>query len=136
MERINAGFEASGTITPSSFVKISGNFTVALAGANEAAIAISGPETRAVVDSNPTAHAVSGEPCSVYNPGEVAYLKLAGTVTAGDFLKSDASGLGVVIATTGTTAQNVGAQALQSGVADDIIRVRVLPLHKVYPALA
>jgi hypothetical protein len=136
MERINAGFEASGTIQPSTIVKISGNFTVAMCGANEAGCGIVGPETRAVTDSNPNAHAVSGEPVSMHNPGEVAYLTLAGTVTAGDFIKSDAAGEGVAIATTGTTAQNVVAQALQSGVDNDVIRVRVLPQHKVYPALA
>ncbi len=49
-------------------------------------------------------------------------LKLGGTVTANAFLKSDASGQGVVA----STGDKYGAQAISAGVSGDLIAVRVI----------
>ena len=53
-------------------------------------------------------------------------LELGGTVTAGDYIKSDADGKGTTIATTGTTLQRYGAFALESGVDGEMIPVIVI----------
>ena len=62
-------------------------------------------------------------------------LELGGTVTAGDFLKSDADGKGVSIATSGTTLQRYGAIALEGGASGGLIPVIVV-LGSERPALA
>ncbi len=57
----------------------------------------------------------------------VGQLTLGGTVAAGDYLKSDANGAGVVIATGGTAPQHVVGVAVRSGVSGDVIPVQVNP---------
>ncbi len=66
--------------------------------------------------------AIAGENFPVISPPQKeAALRLGGTVTAGDLLTSDGSGFGI---TTTTTAQFIGAQALESGVSGQIITVK------------
>jgi hypothetical protein len=68
--------------------------------------------------------AVAGETIWIYgdnDPGEI-WLKLGGTVTAGDTLTSDGSGLGI---TTTTTLNYVIGQALIGGVSGDLIPIRL-----------
>ncbi len=66
--------------------------------------------------------AISGETFTVHMPPEKeAALRLGGTVAAGDLLTSDGSGFGI---TTTTTAQQIGARALEAGVSGNIITVQ------------
>jgi hypothetical protein len=59
-----------------------------------------------------------------------AQLLLGGSVTAGDWLKSDANGKGVLMALGGTTPQHCVGIAQRSGVSGDIIPVDVMPEDK------
>lgn len=58
--------------------------------------------------------------------GGGAMLKIAGTITRGQLIKTDANGQGVVVAADTDKAK---ARALQSGVAGDIIEVERVDLH-------
>lgn len=78
----------------------------------------------------------AGDCLTVYGEGDTCLLELGGTVTQGNYLKSDTNGCGVAITTTGTTAQQVGAYAMGNGVSGEKIRVQVRLIPKVYPALA
>ena len=66
--------------------------------------------------------AISGEDVNVYGMGEVCLLRIGGTVTVGDYLTATTGGKGI----TATTGNHYGAQAEESGVTDQLIRVRVL----------
>lgn len=59
--------------------------------------------------------------------GGVAQVLLGGTVAAGDYIKADANGKGVAIATGGTTPQHTVGIAVRAGVSGDIIPVQVAP---------
>lgn len=63
----------------------------------------------------------SGSRVDVIQVG-IAELELGGTVTRGDFLTSDANGMGVAAA----TGNRIGARAEVSGVAGDIIPVKLV----------
>lgn len=135
---LNPNFIAGGDIRPCRFVKGgAADLTVLEADANEAVIGISQEGTKAApIPSASTLAAAAGENIGVHGLGEVCLLTLgSGGATRFGYLKSDADGNGVAIATTGTTAQMVGAIALQSGLEGEKIRVQVLHMHKVYPAL-
>lgn len=60
-----------------------------------------------------------------YQTNGYAKLTYGGTVVAGDRLKSDATGFGVVLAVGGTVPQNVGALAVVNGSANDVVDVQV-----------
>lgn len=131
---------AGGNIYPCRFVKMS---TAAddrglQATANDAPIGISYPEGRYaplsdVVTTN--YHAIEGDPIGLYGDGEQCLLELgSGGATRGGRLKADADGKGVAVATTGTTIQQFGAVALESGSESEKIRVFVL-LGSERPAL-
>jgi len=121
-------FIAKGDIYPCRFVKQddSNDHAVLQAGANAKIIGVSQQGTReAPIPSVSTAlAAAANESLRVHGMGEECLLELGGTVAAGDDLKADANGKGVVIA-NGTTTQEVGATALSSGVSGDKIRVMV-----------
>jgi hypothetical protein len=116
---------ATGDIYPLRFVKLAtaADGKVTQAGAGERVIGISQRGTRRspYIDSTNRA-AAAGEPLQVYEQHEECALHVAGTVAPGDYLKSDADGKGVA---AGTDADDVGAIALQAGVADDLIKVKV-----------
>jgi len=124
---------ASGTILPMTFVKMSGDNTVAQAGANETPIGITMRQSAAFNSANA---AVSGDQVAVLTVGQIAKLTLGGTVAAGGFIKSDAAGKGVAIATSGATAQEVGGIAINGGASGENIDVMVLLQTKTYPALS
>lgn len=103
---------AEGAITQYSFVKFgSGDDKVVLSGAAEKAFGIfmaSNDSDAVLNDAVEIAHLSGG-----------ALIKLAGPVTRGDSIASDASGLGVLA----TAGQWAPAIAMESGVAGDIIGV-------------
>lgn len=117
---------ASGTIRPSRFVKMSGNFTGAEADANEDAVGISYqdgkyPPLNDLVTTNN--HAENGDPIRMYTDGDVCLLQYATTVTAGQRLKSDADGQGTP--TTGS-GDLLRAVALEGGAAGERHLVQML----------
>lgn len=124
---------ASGDINPMRFVKMSGDNTVAESDANELSIGISMRQSKAF--DSALAASDDGQ-VAVYTVGQIAKLELGGSVSAGGLIKSDADGKGVAVATSGTTAQNVGAIAINGGASGEIIDVEVLTIPKMYPALA
>lgn len=129
---------AGGDIRPSRFIKVStaADYTCLEADANEAIIGISTNAVRdAPIPNADTDAAEAGDDLHYHPIGSVCDLELGGTVTRADEIKSDADGKGVVRATTGTTLQNFGAIALESGVSGEFIKVLVVR-GSVYPALA
>lgn len=129
---------AGGDINPARFVKLStaADFTVLEADANEQTYGISVDAAQAApISGASTLAASAGKSLRVYGLGEECTLELgSGGATRGDNLKSDADGKGVGAATTGTTVQWIGAQALESGLEGEKIKVRVvLVAHR--PAL-
>lgn len=97
-----SGQSASGDIYPSRFVKKSGSYTVAQAGAGEAAIGISHEGAKATpLPGNSTLAASSGDPLNVYSDGDNCLLEAgADGIAAGAYLKADSSGRGVVCSST------------------------------------
>jgi len=98
------------------------------ANANEMVIAVSqeGSRTAPLSDLVATDQAAQqGETLRVYGPGDVCLLTLGDTVTRGLRLKSDAAGRGVPVTLVGTTIQEYGAIALQSGTVGEKIKVLV-----------
>lgn len=130
---------ARGNILPFRFVRLdtSTENGCVQAGDNTDIIGVSQggtnmPEVSGLISAQYAAQ--SGQPVRVQGVGSIAMLELGGTVTPGTYLKSDANGRGVAVATTGTVIQNYGAIALQGGSAGSIIRVMVI-IGKVRPAL-
>lgn len=133
-------FIARGNITMSRFVKLdtATDNGVLQAGTNERVFGIASEAGReSPIPALSTMYAAQdGDNLHVYGPGQNCLLELGDTVAAGDLLKSDTDGKGVPAATSGATAQEVGALALQAGAAGAKIRVRVSPIPKFYPALS
>lgn len=134
-------FVANGNITMCRFVKVdtSGNQKVLQAGSNVDVVGIAQNfSDYAPIPSVATQYAaVAGEVIKVAGDGEQALLEIgSGGCTAGDYLVSDTNGKGVSAATTGPTAQFVGAQTFVTANAGDIIRVIVKRIPKYYPALS
>jgi hypothetical protein len=141
LNTFGTALKAGGNINPSRFVKIStaANETVLQAGTNEDMFGISQPgvdQPPGVTGSDGLA-ARAGENLLVYGPGSTALLEIgSGGCNPADYLKSDTDGKGVTAATSGPTAQFVGAIALETGSSGDKIRVYVVKLPKFYPALS
>ncbi len=114
-------------IFPARFVKrtaSSGESIITQCGSNEAPWGVGPRSTRrmALAGWDDGYAAVSGDDVNVFGPGDdVAYLELGGTVSSGASIKSDADGKGVAAT---TDKDRVGAIALDSGVAGDLIRVK------------
>ncbi len=132
--------KAGGDIRPSRFVKYStaADNTLLEADANEVVIGIATEATQDAPIPNADGDAgESGDPVMYYPEGKVCLLEIgSGGVTRGANIKSDADGKGVLAATTGTTAQNHGALALESASEGELAKVLVKITPKVYPALA
>lgn len=116
---------AGGNIAPSRFVKPStaaGNKCLQC-GAGEMPIAISQRGTRNTPYSSldDGYAAIAGESVHLYGNGETALLELGGTVSPGDFLKSDADGKGV----TASAGDKYGAVTVQGGTSGKLIEVYV-----------
>lgn len=132
-------FKASGNISPSRFVTLSGENTVAQAGDNSEIIGVAqeGSNKAPLQDYVSTVYAAeTGQQLEVYSTGELCLVEAGAAITAGQLLKSDSQGRAVPVATTGTVIQNYGAVALQSATAaGQKILCLVTPLQKVRPAL-
>lgn len=123
-------YVAGGNIYPCRFISQSASapFTAIQAAAGDATFGISMEGTTVVpidgyTDASSVYAATLGLPVPYWGEHDDCLLEIAGTVTAGDLLKSDANGKGV----TGTPGTDkCGARALQSGVAGEKIRVVVL----------
>jgi hypothetical protein len=123
-------YTAGGTIRPSRFVKLdtAADFSVLECDANERVIGVAQTGLRDAPGLNGagTDAASTGEEVMVVHPGQVAPLELgSGGATAGDMLKADADGKGVV-QSNGTTTQWIGAIAEESGSEGDVISARVV----------
>lgn len=115
MPATTRNFNAEGAIAAYSIVKFGANDFGALQAAASSDL-LAGVSTDIA--------AVTGEPCDVVMEG-IASVKINGTVTRGNYITSDASGLGVAVGSTaGTNYETIG-KALQSGVAGDIIDVLI-----------
>lgn len=119
------GFKAGGNILPARFVIMSGSNTVTQASTGEKVIGVSQRGTRNAPYSSldDTYAAIAGESLNVYTEGDVCGLMLGGTVTYGDFLKSDSAGRGVA---SSADQEKYGARALKSGTVGEIIEVEVI----------
>jgi hypothetical protein len=67
---------------------------------------------------------VAGDICDVQVDG-IVFIRAGGTIAAGDFLTSDASGNAVVAAPSVGVNNRIAAQALDAAVAGDIFRAAV-----------
>lgn len=128
-------YVASGDVRPCRIVKAntSADFGCTEADANEVGIGISREGTRAFDSANA---AVAADHLLVFVEGAECLLELgSGGATAGAYLKSDADGKGVLVATSGTTEQNIVARAEEAGAEGAKIRVTVM-IRARYPAIA
>lgn len=123
-------FAAGGVIQPSVFVTISGDNQVSQSTNGDMPFGISGPGQKfAPIDygssyTPPTEGADSGDPLLVFTEGEQCQIILgAGGCTAGNALKPDGAGQGIVAGNTQNDAY--GAIALEGGNAGDIVKVMV-----------
>lgn len=124
---------AGGNINPRRFVKMDSTaFRVVQATANSANLGIVDTASR-TFDS--ALAAASGEPVTILGEGEIVEVECGGNVTVGAFLKSDSNGKAVVVATTGTTIQQICAQALDAGADGEVIRVLIVR-YSERPALS
>lgn len=115
---------AGGNIAPSRFVVLGSAGTVTQAGAGTNVWGIAQPSTRniSLAGLDDGYAAVSGDVVNVYGPGDdECLLEVAGTVTAGQYLKSDADGKGVAAT---SDKDKVGAVALEGGTSGKLIRVK------------
>lgn len=124
-------FKASGNIRPSRFVKRSGANTVAEASTGEKMLGISAEFSGyAPLPSQTEYAAATGDVCSMYWVGDglqedrpILLVLGVGGATQGDLLKSDSAGAGVAVA---SDKDCYGAIALETGIAGDAIKVRLL----------
>lgn len=136
-------FVANGAIPMASFVKIDtadsgADDYVLQCGAGDAPIGVSGVDTDRAPLSDMIStqyHAQQGEPCRVYQGGDVCLLAVGAAVTQGQRLKPNASGQGIPVTADGDFW---GAVALESSsVAGSYLRVLVAsPLQQVAGAPA
>lgn len=125
------GLIAGGDIEPSRFVKLSttADHTGLQCTANAEPIGISqvGSFDPPGLTGSATKAAAAGQPIQIFGEGEICLLQagVSGFI-AGDDLKSDADGKGIVAAST----EKVGAKALETVSAGEYGRVQVLLFTK------
>ena len=88
-------------------------------GSGDLIAATAGSDIIGIQTDKPT----TGQTVGLTQPGIQAKLKIGGTVTRGDKLKSDSAGRGIATTAGGDI---YGAKALQSGVVDDLINVETV----------
>lgn len=115
---LTKNFLAGGTIPAYSLVKF---------GADDNTVVVAAAATDAIIGVTTSLPAASGERVDVILCG-VAEVILAGTVTRGGLLTSNASGAAVAAAPGAGTNNRVAGIALQSGVTGDVASVLVVPL--------
>lgn len=74
------------------------------------------------------AGAAAGQPVDVALPGDIAPVKLGGTVYKGDLLKVNSSS--TYEASTPTDGDIIAARALEAGVSGDLVDALILPAHR------
>ena len=111
-------FDAGAAIAPYRFVK---------PGAADAAVIQGAAVGDAIMGTSDSLGAdAAGDRVDIHTMG-VGEIELGGTVTRGDWLTSDAAGKGVTAAPAAGVNNSVGGQARVSGVAGDIIDIRLAP---------
>jgi hypothetical protein len=114
-----------GNVQPSVFVVLQSDNTVVQAGSNADVWGISQPSTHNYPLSgldDGYAGIIGSPPINIFGPGDDGcLLRISATVTAGQELKSDASGYGTPVTADG---DKVGAVAVQGGVSGDLIPVK------------
>jgi Uncharacterized conserved protein (DUF2190) len=113
---LTKSYTAEGAISANRFVKV---------GAADYGVLAAAAATDKIIGVSTEVDAAIGERADVVHDG-IADLKLGGAVARGDLLTSDATGRGVVAAPAAGTNNRIGAMAIISGVADDIIPVKVI----------
>ncbi len=124
---MDLNFVASSTIQPARFVTPSGDNTVTQSVLGDEPIGISGVAVKYApipqITNNPGAEA--GDTLQVYGLGDYCLLVLgSGGCNAGDFLKPDGSGQGIVSGNTAVDA--VGARAVNGGAVGEFVRVQIV----------
>lgn len=122
MEGDIKSYTAGGAIAPSRFVKVGGADNQVIQ-ATSGAAAIFGVTEQQVGAAG--ASAASGDTVDVIKC-DFAYLELGDTVTRGNYLTADANGKGVPVTIVAGTPVYCGGIAEVSGVAGDIILVKVV----------
>lgn len=122
-------YQSGGTIKVSRFVMANYpiDYQVITADGTQEILGISQEGTKAFPAPNSTdVAAASGDILAVYQDeaNDEPLLYISASVTGGQLLKSDATGGGTPWSPTSTALQFVGAEARQSGVSGDFIRVR------------
>jgi hypothetical protein len=116
---------AGGNITPCTFLTIdTSTGKVTTTGANGDIFGIATQLTRRTALSgwDDGYAAIDGEEVEIFcPPDDSALLAIAGTITPGQLIKSDASGKGVAAT---ADKDRAGARAMVGGVSGDLIRVR------------
>jgi hypothetical protein len=124
--------KAGGSVAPARFVKqvTTADHQVAQCGAGDKVFGVSQAGTRRAPYStlDDGYAAITGEDIEVFGVGEKPMLELGGTVAAGDRLKADSSGRGVV---TVTNLDEWGAVALVAGTVGKLVPVEVQPRGQV-----
>lgn len=137
-----SNYMANGNIPIASFVKndstAATNRKVIVCGLNDLPTGIANIAARNPPlpnQSDPNYAAIAGDPVQVFQDGDPCLLKLGSSaVVAGQRLKSDASGNGIPIATSGATLQNIGAVAEVAANAGEYCQVRVRIYSEVCPS--
>lgn len=109
-------YDAGGAIPAYTLVKFSADFTVVIC---------TGPTDRSIGVSTEVDTA-SGDRVDVIRD-DLTFVKLGGTVAAGDPLTSDSNGNAVTSAPAATVTHAIIGYAETSGVAGDIIKMNVEP---------
>jgi hypothetical protein len=138
-------FKANGTIGPSRFVVVDSagdnllleaSSTVtptggAISGTNVPIIGVSQvgqKRTPGLPGSDVTIAAAQGDVLQIYTFGDVAPIQVAGTVIAGDLLKTNGTTDGKALAVAPSTAYSaveVGGRALQAGVVGQLVMAAI-----------
>lgn len=130
----NMGWVANGDISTARFVKlISGTkYRVAQAAANEQVVGVSTQNQRASTIigtlAATTLAASAGESLDIELMGSLAWVEVGSACVEGDWVKSDANGRAVPIATSGATKQMVGGLVLIGAAnANELALIQVNP---------
>lgn len=120
-------FVASGNISPSVFVKMTGSTSdnkVSECTGSDRPCGVSKAGTRnpGGLASDDGLAAIAGEDLHVFTAGDECMIQLGGTVVAGDMLKPHTDGTGLA----GSSTDICGAQALAAGVSGELIPCKVI----------
>ncbi len=123
---------AGGNLVTKSFVKAVSGYPgkFVQAGANDPVVGAVGQNLKYPqgLGGSATLAAESGDSVEIIPPGQTAEVTLGGTVVEGGWVKSDASGFAVAIATTGTTKQQIAGLCLRGGASTEVGLVLVWPI--------